>query len=221
MVSRSRAHGGARASTAEAAVTRPVPEAAQSAGITRYICDVMPDWSPGNQDTRSGDLCKRSSAPLCGGVLRWVPGRIPLRCMRPGKQRRELDHSVIDPWISGHVLPDIECIERRRHGIVTRVCGNPRCRISDCGLDHCLSLRVRYHSIPFVILSVASRVRCCDCHFSPWHGDAPFELTTRLQLMRNLNDHRRTIAIPDSVPQANSSPRQHYAAGADLSLQVS
>src|SRR4051812_38128331 len=32
----------------------------------------------------------RSSAPLRGRVLRWVPGRIPLRCMRPGKPWREL-----------------------------------------------------------------------------------------------------------------------------------
>ncbi|MFL5126683.1 MAG: hypothetical protein ACJ8CS_15820, partial [Microvirga sp.] len=31
-----------------------------------------------------------SLAPLRGIVLRWVPGRIPRRCMRPGKQRMEL-----------------------------------------------------------------------------------------------------------------------------------
>jgi hypothetical protein len=35
-------------------------------------------------------LFGRSLAPLRGSFLRWVPGRIPLRCTRPGKQRMEL-----------------------------------------------------------------------------------------------------------------------------------
>jgi len=33
----------------------------------------------------SGDLCERSLTPLRGGVLRWVPGRIPLSLHAPGK----------------------------------------------------------------------------------------------------------------------------------------
>src|SRR5215203_4367785 len=32
-----------------------------------------------------GDLCDMSSAPLRGGVLRWVPDRIPLSLHAPGK----------------------------------------------------------------------------------------------------------------------------------------
>src|SRR4051812_26358370 len=33
----------------------------------------------------NGDLCEMSLAPLRGGVLRWVPGRIPLALHAPGK----------------------------------------------------------------------------------------------------------------------------------------